>query len=56
MLLRTIQFVGFFARKLAITLIIPLRGSLWKTAPREKLDGKFSRVDAIKVERGADEI
>lgn len=46
----------FFAGELAIIFIIPLRGSQRKTVPRGKPNGKFSRPDAIKVERGADEI
>jgi len=36
--------------------VIPLRRSPWETVPRGKPNGKFSRPNAIKVERGADEI
>lgn len=43
-------------RKRAIIFIIPLRRSPRKTVPRGKPNGKFSQPDAIKVERGADEI
>lgn len=44
----------FRERKLTITYIIPLRRSPRETVPWGKPNGKFSRPDAIKVERGAE--